>query len=99
MLQYLAAQGYAVRPCVLDRAAPNGDVPMLGWARSRGLEWTARACAAAAARGHLAALQWLRAQEPPCPWSSEVIQKALHEELAEWAEAHGCPMPEEDIAY
>jgi hypothetical protein len=103
MLEYLASQGYTLGPCLLDRAAWSGDVRVLGWVRLRGLEWTARACAIAASRGHLAALQWLRAQEPPCPWSSEVVHKARarqHLELAAWAEAQGgCPTPEDDFAY
>jgi hypothetical protein len=101
MLEFLACQDYTLGPCLLDRAAWSGDVRVLSWVRSTGLEWTARPCAIAASRGHLAALQWLRAQEPPCPWSSEVVHKARarqHLELAAWAVAQGCPTPEVDCS-
>ena len=38
--------------------------------------------------GHLEVLKWLRAQNPPCPWSRhECIEQALecgHEHVADW---------------
>jgi len=39
-------------------------------------------------------LQWLRAQDPPCPWDQWVVEGAMdygHHELLEWALAHGAP--------
>jgi hypothetical protein len=39
-------------------------------------------------------LQWLRAQEPPCPWDERVVaiaRKRGHEQLLHWALAHGAP--------
>jgi hypothetical protein len=39
-------------------------------------------------------LQWLRAQDPPCPWDGRVVRDATtrgHHELAQWAVAHGAP--------
>jgi len=39
-------------------------------------------------------LQWLRAQDPPCPWDEWVVAYARelgHEQLAHWALGHGAP--------
>jgi len=39
-------------------------------------------------------LQWLRSQEPPCPWDERVVSWARsggHDELLQWALAHGAP--------
>jgi hypothetical protein len=38
-------------------------------------------------RGHLAVLQWLRAQDPPCPWNKQVCQIVARRQegaLLEW---------------
>jgi len=53
---------------------------------------SAPACAAAAAGGHLGALQWLRARG--CPWDAETCKDAEdfgHGAVLEWARANGCP--------
>jgi hypothetical protein len=39
-------------------------------------------------------LQWLRSQDPPCPWDQQVASLAEaggHHELLQWALAHGAP--------
>ena len=39
-------------------------------------------------------LQWMRAQEPPCPWNSRVCSDAAsegHLEVLRWARSQGCP--------
>jgi len=45
---------------------------------------------------HLRLLQWMRAQEPPCPWDSRVIDSAMREPvnqpLWDWARDNGCPV-------
>jgi len=44
----------------------------------------------AAQNGHLEVLQWLRAQDPPCPWDSSVCSSAAHKgqlEVLQWARA------------
>ena len=39
-------------------------------------------------------LQWLRAQEPPCPWDEDVCSKAAmngHLEMLQWLRAQDLP--------
>ena len=49
--------------------------------------------------GHLEVLQWMRAQDPPCPWDSDVCYGTLlcngHLEVLRWARSQGCPWNEE----
>jgi hypothetical protein len=45
----------------------------------------------AASRGGLEVLQWLRAQDPPCPWCEETIAEASSMRVSRWAEENGCP--------
>ena len=57
-----------------------------------GCPWDKWTCAAAAGNGHLAVLQWARAQG--CPWDEETCEyAALNNHLAvlQWAQAQGCP--------
>ena len=42
-------------------------------------------------------LQWIRAQDPPCPWDSSVCYQAAlngHLEVLRWARSQGCPWNE-----
>jgi hypothetical protein len=45
---------------------------------------------------HLKLLQWMRAQEPPCPWDIRVIEFAMvepvNQPLWDWALDTGCPL-------
>jgi hypothetical protein len=53
-------------------------------------------CRVAARQGSLDTLQWLRAQEPLCPWDSGVIAGARLNGFAAveaWARENGCPEP------
>jgi hypothetical protein len=39
-------------------------------------------------------LQWLRSQDPPCPWDARVVQVAGRdgrEDVLQWALAHDAP--------
>jgi hypothetical protein len=49
-----------------DRRWATKRATKLGWTGDLG---STNCCALAAKGGHLEALQWARAQEPPCPWS------------------------------
>src|SRR5271169_5837919 len=52
-------------------------------------------CEEAARAGHLAALQWARAQRPPGPWSASTCRRAAEGgnlALLQWARAHGAPL-------
>jgi len=58
----------------------------------RGFTLTESACAAAARRGDLEMLQWLRAKG--CPWDSTTCERAAQQGrlcVLEWARAQGCP--------
>ena len=53
-------------------------------------------CAAAAASGHLTVLQWLRAQDPPCPWGGHVCESAARSgqvAALQWLRAQDPPCP------
>ena len=52
--------------------------------------------ARAALGGHLAVLQWLRAQDPPCPWGKYTCANAAkrgHLEVLKWLRAQDPPCP------
>ena len=51
----------------------------------------------AARGGHLAVLQWLRANG--CEWNADTLwaaEEKCHHDVADWACANGCPKYEED---
>jgi hypothetical protein len=53
-----------------------------------------RVCQYAADNGHLSVLQWLRAQQPPCPWNDWVCSSAAiygHLHILQWARAQDPP--------
>lgn len=62
-------------------AALNGVLPVLEWARdptNRHLySWSSNVSTAAASKGHLHIVSWLRSQEPPCPWDSSACSAAV----------------------
>ncbi|QDZ25706.1 hypothetical protein A3770_18p82240 [Chloropicon primus] len=50
----------------------------------------------AAEGGHLHALQWLRSQEPPCPWDEwtcEAAARGGHLDVLQWARSQDPPCP------
>ena len=97
VLDWLLSHGYPFRPdSLLCYAASRGHVHILEWAKARGIPVNHRSefCTAAARRGQLRALQWLRQND--CPWDGRVIEYALengHEEVVLWARENGCPEP------
>ena len=53
----------------------------------------------AAEYGQLQILEWARAQDPPCPWTTDAIEQAEragHTEVVRWLREHGCPDPADD---
>ena len=57
-----------------------------------GCPWDKRTSNSAAQGGHLAVLQWARANG--CPWNEETCAHAArggHLEVLQWARANGCP--------
>ena len=58
--------------------------------------WNTKICAYAARNGHLAVLQWARAQDPPCDWDARVCRFAAqngHLAVLQWARAQDPPCP------
>jgi hypothetical protein len=48
----------------------------------------------AAWNGHLQIVQWLRAQDPPCPWDSGAVTAAAengHLQIVQWLRAQDSP--------
>jgi hypothetical protein len=73
-LPRLADLGAAKAVC--EAAAATGQLEALQCARELGCPWDERTCRLAARGGHLAVLQWARAQEPPCPWDGNTAGEA-----------------------
>ena len=58
--------------------------------------WAKNAGVAAASGGHLAVLQWARAQQPPCPWDALTCTAAAeggHLAVLQWARSQPPPCP------
>jgi len=56
----------------------------------------AETCKAAAEGGQLDVLEWLRSQDPPCPWSVETCQYAAlngHLDVLKWLRSQNPPCP------
>lgn len=55
-------------------------------------EWTA---STVVEKNNLPLLQWLRAQDPPCPWNANVTNTAATKgflEILDWSYSEGCPL-------
>ncbi|KAI8470767.1 MAG: hypothetical protein J3K34DRAFT_458686 [Monoraphidium minutum] len=85
------------RTRMLERAAWHDDTATLAWARSEGGDakcWARHVCSGAAEGGSFAALQWLRRQEPPCPWDEWTSRAAAvngHLHVLQWLWEHEPP--------
>ncbi|GBF94231.1 hypothetical protein Rsub_06501 [Raphidocelis subcapitata] len=62
--------------CICEAAAAGGQLEALQCALALGCYWDAATGREAAANGHLAVLQWARAQQPPCPWDERTCTAA-----------------------
>jgi len=83
---------------VCSRAAENGHLDVLQWARAQDppCPWNADVSSGAARNGRLDVLQWARAQDPPCPWDASVSSGAAqfgHLHVLQWARAQNPPCP------
>ena len=90
---------YQQNSAICVRAAQNGEIVLLRWARANGCAWGPDTCEYAAGAGHLEILQWARTQVPPCPWNKDTYLRALiggHLETLQWAHANGCPLDDTD---
>jgi hypothetical protein len=53
-------------------------------------------CSTASLNGHLHVLQWLRSQDPPCPWGSDTCARAArnaHLHVLQWLRSQDPPCP------
>ena len=70
-------------------------LPTLKTLRSLGYTFTSHGlCTEAVEHGSLEMLQWLRGQDPPCPWDRWVCSAAArggHLEMLRWLRSNGCP--------
>jgi hypothetical protein len=84
-----AARALLPRSVLSQRLAAEGRLGALQWARlTLRIPWDAATCSMAARGGHLALLQWARANG--CPWDARTCSKAArggHLELLQWAYA------------
>ena len=73
------------------------SVPMVEWAASMGCIWlNLKFVNIAAWRGLLEVLQWLRGEDPPCPWSEDTCSEAAgggHLEVLQWLRGQDPPCP------
>ena len=80
------------RYAVCAKAARDGHLKVLQWARENGCEWDSDTCSEAARGGHLEVLQWAR--ENGCEWDAYTCRAAAeggHLEVLQWARENGCP--------
>ncbi len=77
------------------RAAREGYLDILKWARENGCPWSGNTCSIAARHGHLHVLQWAR--ENGCLWGRLTCSCAAeggHLDILKWARMNGCPWDE-----
>lgn len=68
-------------------------VPLIQWARSRGIYWGPKICSMAACCGYLEVLKYAR--QNGCPWDETTCTDAAFGgqlEVLKWAKANGAPM-------
>lgn len=83
-----------LRNKIAERAAKQGDLRRLQFLHQYGCAWSPALYVAAVEGGHLAVLQWLRAQDPPLHWGPGVFAAAVqhgHLHIVEWLRAQDAP--------
>lgn len=95
LVNYLVGTERGLKPPVLYMAAMKGHLHLVMHLRETlRCRWNATVCWMAAYFGHLHVLQWLRGQNPPCPWDSMVLRVAKqrnHAEVLKFAVENDCP--------
>ena len=83
---------------ICSKAASNGHLNLLKWARENECLWDHYTCRNAAMYGHLDLLKW--AHENGCPWEDDTVTFAAwngHIHILQWLAENGCPW--DDYAY
>jgi hypothetical protein len=82
---------------ICDLAAKSGDLEKLKWAiKELKVPVDENMSLAASAGGSLEVLQWLRSQNPPCPWNAGVCSGAAENgqmHVLRWLRAQDPPCP------
>lgn len=92
LVQFLLYERCALTPAVMCAAAYYGDLGLVIQLRDMNCKWDDRVCWFAAFHGHLDVLQWLRAQNPPCPWGIFTLSVAImrkHDHIVEFCRRNG----------
>ena len=66
-------------PCPIDnicyiKAIIKGNLRIVQWLYQQKIPWNIKCCTIAARYGYFHILQWLREQDPPCPWDEKVCK-------------------------
>ena len=77
----------------LEEACEQGHSQMLAWLRTHG-SLSSEGCLLAAASGNLPLLKWMRCQDPPWPWDSNVMSAAAKDpKMLQWILQQEPPCP------
>ena len=79
------------RYAVCEKAARDGQLEVLKWARAKGCPWNSLTCRRAAGGGHLDLLKWAR--DNGCEWDAWTCAHAAeggHLDVLKWARENGC---------
>ena len=97
LVRYLALNPKNLHRVPLSRTHATSSVARVEWAAHvMGGTPTAKWCREAAERGSLAVLEWLRSQDPPCPWDEWTCTRAAgygHLEILQWLRSQDQPCP------
>ena len=84
-------------------AAAHGQLACLQWAHTNGCPSAEKhTCEIAAQNGNLEILQWVRAQDPPYPWTSSACTRAAEEGhlgVLQWLRTQNPPCPWDKYTY
>ena len=95
-LDFLRGPGQGrLTPLMLGRAAMKGHLEFIKHVRGLGVAWDDRVCWMAAYYGHLHVLEWVRSQNPPCPWDGWTLRCAIHRKhhhVVQFCRDNHCPV-------
>ena len=91
---------YELSQCLYSAAAQSGNLDMLIWLQSLNPLYPPQKaenlCTITAEHNHLHILQWLRLQNPPCPWDENTCNVAVRKDnlcILQWLRSQNPPCP------